>query len=229
MSSAGAPRPARSGPNALVRVVRSWRALSPEQHRSAIAALALWVAMFLPWYSETAVSIGSRSSAASVSLTAWDAFGFVELVLLVITVAVVWLLFLRGEQRGPRVPGGDGATIAAAGGLAAILIFYRMLDRSQLTSARNGLLSTGIEWGIFLAVAAAVWLAYSGVAMRRASRPGAAAADPPSPGIRRQPPREQANVGATRDELPPEGAERRAPTREDAEQLRFELPQDREH
>jgi hypothetical protein len=228
MSGAGAPRPARSGPNALVRVMRAWRALSPEQHRSAIAALALWLTMFLPWYSETAVSIGSRSSAASISLTAWDAFGFVELLALLITVAVVWLMFARGEQRGPRLPGGDGSAIAAAGSLAAILIVYRMLDRSSLTSARNGLLSTGIQWGIFLAVAAAVWLAYSGVAMRRALRASAPSTDQ-AVAIRREPPREQAGVGAKRQSVQPDRVERRPPTREDAEQLRFELPQDREH
>ncbi|MGD0385108.1 MAG: hypothetical protein ABSB73_03120 [Solirubrobacteraceae bacterium] len=224
-------RAARTAPGPLIRVFRAWRVLSPQQRLTALAALSLWVTMFLPWYSETAVSVGKTPSSASVTLTAWGAFSFVELAVLLISAAVLALLFARGERRAFHLPGGDGGVIILAGAWAAVLIFYRMLDQSSLTSGRNGILTTGIQWGIFLALFAAIWLAYTGVAMRRAHRTEPALADDPTVHLRNlrhgvraaEPPRAAATRSTPAGEEP---REHRGVTREDAEQLSFELPRD---
>jgi hypothetical protein len=221
-------RATRSTPGPIVRVFRAWRALSREQRVAAVAAFSLWITMFLPWYSETGVA---RSSAVSLSLSAWGAFSFVELAVLAVSIAVLVLLFARGERRAFHLPGGDGFVIMVAGTWVAVLIFYRILDKP---SARDVI--TGIQWGIFFALFTAIWLAYTGVAMRRAHRSEPKLSDDPTVHLRGLRGREgaagnaQAPSERTRrhDLLPSDEPprEHRGVTREDAEQLSFELPSD---
>ncbi len=238
----GGQRAARTTPGPLTRVFRAWRGLAPEQRVSALAALSLWITMFLPWYSETGVSIGKSSQAVSITLTAFDAFSFVELAVLLVSVAVVALLFARGEHRAFHLPGGDGTVILLAGAWVGLLIFYRMLDKQSASGGKNGLLTTGIQWGIFLALFAAIWLAWTGLSMRRAHRAEPALTDDPTVPVqtrriaRRERHEERAAAPATArparaDEANPPRAgdlerEHRGVTREDAEQLSFELPHD---
>jgi len=240
--AADGERAARAGPGPLLRVIRSWRALAREQRVCAIAAIALWLTMFLPWYSETpAGAIRKGETIVSSSLTAWGAFSWVEAAVLLVSVGVLALLFARGERRAFHLPGGDGFVIMAAGAWIALLVIYRMFDKSS--ERTTGLVITpGNDWGIFLALAAAIWLAYSGLQMRRAHRAEPALADDPTVHLRATRPerRSREPVAATpvaaaapaverRRERAPEtvrdGArEHRGVTREDAEQLSFELP-----
>jgi hypothetical protein len=226
----GAARTDKPGP--FMRVFRAWRLLSPGQRVSALAALSLWLTMFLPWYSETGVA---KNSAVSLSLTAWGAFSFVELAVLLVSVAVLALLFARGERRAFHLPGGDGTVILVAGAWVGLLIFYRILDKPSAPAV-----ITGIQWGIFLALFAAIWLAWTGLRIRRSHRAEPALADDPTVHLQNRPParRERADepaaVPATVRAAGPENRprdddaerEHRGVTREDAEQLSFELPRD---
>jgi hypothetical protein len=236
-----------------VRVVRAWRALNGEQRLSAIAALALWVTMFLPWYSESpAGAVKKGESVVTSSLTAWGAFSWVEAAVLVVSVGVLGLLFARGERRAFHLPGGDGSVIVLAGGWTTLLIIYRMFDKNSV-KAGNLAITVGNEWGIFFALFAAIWLTWTGVAMRRAHRAEPALSDDPSVHLQTRPPlrerrAERARAAAapsrrerfppapatgagarepTGDEEPAPRPEHRGVTREDAEQLSFELPDDR--
>jgi hypothetical protein len=237
----GGQRTARSTPGPLTRGYRAWRGLAREQRISAFAALSLWVTMFLPWYSENGVALSNHSQPVSITLTAFDAFSFVELAVLLVSVAVLALLFARGERRAFHLPGGDGTMILLAGAWVGLLIFYRMIDKSSLTRATNAVFSSGIQWGIFLALGAAIWLAWTGLAMRRAHRAEPALTEDPTVPLqtrrfaRRDFPEagrggESATVRSSpsrepqREDEPPR--EHRGVTREDAEQLSFELPND---
>jgi hypothetical protein len=242
------PRTADSTPGPLTRGYRSWRTLAREQRVSAFAALSLWVTMFLPWYSESGVTLSNHSQPVSITLTAFDAFSFVELAVLLVSVAVLALLFARGDRRAFHLPGGDGSIILLAGAWVGILIFYRMLDKSsQPHRANNAVITSGIQWGIFLAMGAAIWLAWTGLAMRRAHRAEPALTDDPTVPLqtRRFARREVREARQTRESAtvrsspspspsPPDDTERedqpprehRGVTREDAEQLSFELPHD---
>jgi type VI protein secretion system component VasK len=128
-----------------------------------------------------------------------------------------------------------------AGGWVALLIVYRMFDKtSTKTVAGAGEISTGIEWGIFFALLAALWLTWSGVAMRRAHRAEPALAEDPTVHLREQAPAPRERRAQRRAEpLAPVPARRerreederphpphRGVTREDAEQLSFDLPDD---
>jgi hypothetical protein len=113
-------------------------------------------------------------------------------------------------------------------------VIYRMFDKNTARAA--GLVITpGNDWGIFMALFAAIWLAYTGVGIRRAHRAEPRLADDPTVHLASEPParaqRRPVAVAPARSERerPPadEGArEHRGVTREDAEQLSFELPRE---
>ena len=168
-TSAGAPG-AQTPPNPAVRVVRAFRALGREQRQSALAALVLWITMFLPWYSETGFSRGKSGNAAvSLSLSAWNAFGLVQVLVLVLSLGTLAFLFVRGERHALGAPLADTALLVlTAGALAAVLIVYGIFDRPGGGSG----ISTGIQWGIFLALLSAIWLAWTGLSAQRGPRHG---------------------------------------------------------
>lgn len=158
--------------SASVRVMRAWRRLPYERRLAAVASLALFVTLFLPWYQETVIAGGITSlRSASVSLTGWGAFSFVEAAVLLVAAGVLTLLFIRAEGQAFHVPGGDGGVITAAGLWTCALIIWRMFDKEGTTGHGQYATTTGIEWGIFVALAVAGLLAYSGSRIRSAHEP----------------------------------------------------------
>jgi hypothetical protein len=147
-------------PGVLVRVGRAWRTLTPDARLAAVAAMALFFAMFLPWY-HVHGRIDDR-------VTAFGAFSFVEAAVLLVALAVLALLFVRSEQATFHLPGGDGTVVLAAGIWVAALLVWRLFDKPHVSTAL-----VGVEWGIFFALAAAGLLAYAGSRMRRSRRPAA--------------------------------------------------------
>jgi hypothetical protein len=159
------------------RTVRAWRALRHEQRLAAYAALGLFVTLFLPWYHETVVAVGSKPQAASASVTGWGAFSFAEAAVLLVAAGVLTLLFQRAEGRAFHLPGGDGAVVMAAGLWTAVLVVWRIFDKQSVDIHGPGTTVSGIEWGIFVALAVACFLAYAGSRIRAAHQP-----EPPLPG-----------------------------------------------
>ncbi|PTL56547.1 hypothetical protein [Paraconexibacter algicola] len=169
------------------RIARSFAQLEPAQRLAVYGALAMVVTMFLPWYSKsvTAIVTQGRDQALAKStdtLSAWTAFSFVEAATLLVAGSVLLLLFRRGEGRAFHLPGGDGTVIAAAGGWAAFLIFYRLLDQPDEETTRTLVTTYGLRWGIFLALGAAIFLASAGVRLRAAR-----VLEPPLPAAVRTP------------------------------------------
>jgi hypothetical protein len=165
------------------RLGRAWKALPHERRLAAYAALGLFVSLFLPWYQETVVASGkaTKLQSASESLTGWGAFSFVEAAVLLVAGGVLVLLFHRAEGRAFHIPGGDGGAITAAGGWTCVLIVWRIFDKQGVSSHDAYATSSGIEWGIFVALAVAGFLIYAGLRIRAAHQP-----EPPLPG--EQPP-----------------------------------------
>jgi hypothetical protein len=157
----------------MTRLGRAWRAMEPEQRLAAIAALGLFVSMFLPWYSQTnAVVVGGRLRSSRTSLSAFEAFSFVEAAVLLVSAGVLAMLFARAERHAFQLPGGDGTVTMIAGGWTALLIFYRLLDKPGLQGTQRITSTVGVQWGIFIALLLALALVYAGRRMRAAERPG---------------------------------------------------------
>ncbi len=119
---------------------------------------------FCPWYQKTLV-VGRDLAQGNVS--ALGAFTFVEAAILLDCVAVLFLVWARSRQKGFHLPGGDGTAIILAGGWAVLLILYRALDQPD---------DMGIQWGMFVAFAAAGALVAAGLRVRAMHAP-----EPPNP------------------------------------------------
>ena len=166
------------------RVLRAWQISPRERRLAAVAAIGLCLTLFLPWYQETVIATGSKTlQSANATLTGWGAFSFVEAAVLLIAIGVLVLLFRRAEGRAFHLPGGDGWVITAAGLWAGGLVLWRMFDKQGGTVHGQYATTYGIEWGIFVALAVAAFLAYAGSRIRAAHRP-----EPALPGEEPQPP-----------------------------------------
>ncbi len=161
------------------RLRRAWRVLPHERRLAAYAACGLFLTLFLPWYQETVIATGraTRLQSLSESLTGWGAFSFVEAAVLLVAIGVIVLLVQRAEGRAFHLPGGDGWVITAAGGWTCVLVIWRIFDKQGADSHGQYATTSGIEWGIFVALAVAALLTYAGSRIRAAHRP-----EPPLPG-----------------------------------------------
>jgi hypothetical protein len=156
----------------MSRLTDAWRAMKPEQRLAAAVSVGLFVSMFLPWYSKTdTVVVRDAAKATQTSLSAFEAFSFVEAAVLLVSAGVLGMLFARVEQRDFQLPGGDGLIVMIAGSWTAILIFYRLLDKPGLQGNERITATVGVEWGIFLALRLALGLVYAGARMRATERP----------------------------------------------------------
>ena len=163
-----------------------------------MACVGLFLTLFLPWYQETVIANGVTSlRSASSSLTGWGAFSFVEAAVLLVAAGVLVLLFVRAEGQAFHVPGGDGGVITAAGLWTCVLIVWRIFDKEGTTRHGQIAYTSGIEWGIFVALAVAAVLTYAGSRIRLAHEP-----EPPLPGEQEPPaaggPRSAAAAGCAR-------------------------------
>jgi len=146
------------------------RELPPELRNAGIAAAALALTLFLPWY-ERSVVVSDEFVQRNVS--AFGVFTFVEAAVLLVAASVLFLVWARSENKGFHLPGGDGTAIVLAGGWAALLLIWRLFDKPDAPDSRG---DYGLQWGIFAALVAAGVLVAMGLRVRAVHRP-----EPPIP------------------------------------------------
>jgi hypothetical protein len=157
---------------------RVWGTLAPDRRLAALASIGLFLTLFLPWYQVTVIAPGrGAAQVASAALTGWGSFSFVEAAVLVVAAGVLTLLYKRAQGRAFHLPGGDGGVITAAGAWTCLLIVWRIFDKQGTHVTGPGATTSGIEWGIFVALAVAALLTYAGSRIRVANQP-----EPPLPG-----------------------------------------------
>ena len=156
------------------RLSQAWRALEREQRLAAAVSIGLFVSMLLPWYSKTDTFVEHNAAKSTQnSLSAFQAFSFVEAAVLLVSAGILAMLFARAEGREFKLPGGDGTVAMVAGGWAAVLIFYRLLDKPGLSGNQRITATVGVQWGIFIALLLALGLLYAGARMRAVEAPEA--------------------------------------------------------
>jgi hypothetical protein len=153
-------------------MVSRLRELPPELRNAGIAAAALALTLFLPWYTQSYVPEGSREFVKR-NVSAFGVFSFVEAAVLLVAAAVLFLIWARSEKKGFHLPGGDGTAISLAGGWALLLLVWRLFDKPD---APNPSEDYGLQWGIFAALLAAGALLAMGLRVRAVDRP-----EPPNP------------------------------------------------
>jgi hypothetical protein len=178
------------------------RALPPELRNAGIAAAALMLSLFLPWYEKSFVPRGSDRFVQQ-NLSAFGVFSFVEAAVLLVAAGVLFLVWSRSEEKAFHLPGGDGTAISIAGGWALLLLVWRLFDKPDVDDPGA---TVGIQWGIFGAMVAAGALLLMGARVRAAHRPepplpAAAPEEPPGPPRRPRPDRRPADPTAVTDAL----------------------------
>ncbi|HWV84812.1 MAG TPA: hypothetical protein VNZ62_05145 [Capillimicrobium sp.] len=197
------------------RVRHVWANLAGEQRLAAVAALLLLATLFLPWYEKSFYDTRSRGFVED-KLSGFGSADFVMASVVLVAIGVLGLLFARGEERAFHLPGGDGLIVMIAGGWAALLIFYRVLDHPDVTGESA---TIGIQWGVFIAFLAAAFLVYAGYRIRAAHRP-----EPPLPAAGDEepfdlPPRTRRRAERPRRTTPPPTADRPAPEPEPSTEI----------
>jgi hypothetical protein len=148
------------------------RNLAPEYRRTGLIAALLFGSMFLPWYTRNEVTRSTKTGElvqTHSTFRAFESFSFVEAAILLVAIAVLALLFVRGQKRPFHLPGGDGAVIAAAGAWVCFLVAYRLIDNKEGTPS-DILVSVdyGVTWGIFVTFFIGLLLVHAGLRIRSA-------------------------------------------------------------
>ena len=113
--------------------------LSQGQVVAAIAAIALFIISFLPWFGVSgAVTVGGTTIGGSQNFSLWEIENPLDIYLLiVILVALVpAVLALMGD--GADAPMASMAT-ALLGGVGTLLILYQVFDTPGITDRKIGL------------------------------------------------------------------------------------------
>jgi hypothetical protein len=155
-----------------------FRARRVRYERLATLAIAACIAsLALPWYR---IPTANRFEKSGLG-----AFGFAEAALLITVLSALVLIALVRRGRRPPLPMHEGTLLALAGAWAALIVAVLMVDRPQET-VFDFPTDYGLRYGIFVAMAGAVTLAFAGLRMRRlelrreaAAAPGPSAASPP--------------------------------------------------
>ncbi|MDQ3728235.1 MAG: hypothetical protein M3355_01465 [Actinomycetota bacterium] len=143
---------------------------------AAAAAVALFIIMFLAWFSvpglddetqaqaqdaieqaeELGIAVPEDASDAvddAASISAFDAFDFIKIVLLLTIIAAIALAAMSAMGSSVNLPVAMSAIVAGLGILSTLLILYRVIDPV------GGL---DRSYGLFLGLLAAAGIAYGG-------------------------------------------------------------------
>jgi hypothetical protein len=180
--------------------------LSTGEKLAAVSALLLFVFMFFDWFGVEVSGVpGFGGEVGGTGGSAWDALDVIPIFLMLAIVAAIGVAVIRLTDADLELPISLNAIVAALGGLAVLLILYRIVDQPGGGGDFSGVeVDVTLKVGIFLAFAAAVGIAYGGyramqeegmsfgdVGDRLSSegdRPGAGGTTPPPPPAGQQPP-----------------------------------------
>lgn len=126
---------------------------------AAVSAIILLIIMFLPWYGVSAEAGGFEASA---NANAWEAFGFIDILLFLAILVTLGLVAARATGNMPStLPAPAGLIIAIVGLIAAVLILFRILSIPGPSVDIEGV-ELGRKIGIFLGLLAAGGIAFGG-------------------------------------------------------------------
>jgi hypothetical protein len=130
---------------------------------AAGAAVLLFIVLFLSWYGVAVpdeVAAFAKAQGISTTVSAWTAFDFLDIVLLLIILVTLAFVVLSMSETGPALPVAASVIVTLLGALATILIFYRILNQpgpNDVVEVKYGawlglLLALAITAGGFLAM-----------------------------------------------------------------------------
>jgi hypothetical protein len=148
---------------------------------AGIGGIVLLISLFLPWYG---VSVDIAGISASTSGSGWEALGFIDVLLFLISVAAIGIVAARAAGSLPDdVPA--PVILLGLGALAVLLVLYRIID-IPVDGDVPDQVNLSRKVGVFIALIGSAAVAYGGWrtnAETPGARVGRAAAEPPPPAV----------------------------------------------
>lgn len=136
--------------------------LSTGEKIAAGSAIALFIFMFFDWFSVDISGTGGLVAGVG-SGNAWDWLDVIPIILLIVIVAAIGVAVVRISDAVFEPEISMNAVVAALGGIATLLILYRIIDTPGNSGSAGGIsVDVNPALGIFLSLIAAVGIAYGG-------------------------------------------------------------------
>jgi hypothetical protein len=151
--------------------------LSVGDQIAAVSGIVLLIALFLPWYGVD-VDFGGIA-AGSADANAWESLGFIDILLFLVALVAIGVPVAKaaggptGDLPGPML-------VLGAGGLAVLLVLFRLIDLPTPDIEAEGV-DFSRKFGVFLALIAAVGVTYGGWRANEEAPVSSAPAAPPPP------------------------------------------------
>lgn len=134
--------------------------LSTGEKIAGASAILLFIFMFFDWFTVD-ISGGEGLFSVSVGGSAWEAFSYIDLFLLLTIIVAVAIVVIRLADALIEPPVSLNAVAAVLGGISVLLILYRIIDPPGDTGGLAGV-DISPALGIFLGLIAAVGIAFGG-------------------------------------------------------------------
>jgi uncharacterized membrane protein YhaH (DUF805 family) len=140
--------------------------LSRGERIAAASAVLLFAFMFLDWFGAKVSGIPGFTGATPGG-SAWQVLDVIPVFLMLAIVSAVGVAVVRLSDADLEPAVSLNAIVAAAGGLAALLILFRIVVPPGVGSLAGVAVDVTLEPGIFLGLAAAAGIAYGGYSAMR--------------------------------------------------------------
>jgi hypothetical protein len=143
--------------------------LSTGEKLSAVSAVLLFIFMFFDWFGVEVSGVPGFSGTVTGSGggSAWDALDVIPIFLMLAIVAAIGVALIRLTDADVEPPISLNTFVAALGGLAVLLILYRIVFPPDFGSFGGVTVDATLKFGIFLGLLAAVGIAYGGYSAMR--------------------------------------------------------------
>jgi hypothetical protein len=136
--------------------------LSTGEKIAGASAVLLFIFMFFDWFNAE-VSGGNGLFTASVGGNAWEAFSWIDLLMLLTVVVTIAVVVIRLADAVVEPPFSVNAAVAILGGLCVLLILYRIIDPPGSGEEFEGVsIDISATVGAFLGLLAAAGITYGG-------------------------------------------------------------------
>ena len=136
--------------------------LSQGELIAGIAGLVLLIDLWLKWYG-VSVNAGGllKNFNVGVSANAWQAFSLIDIILFLVALIAIGVAVMRGLNRMPDMPYPPATLVAVAGGIALLLILFRIIDTPVDTHGVSGI-DVSRKIGVWIGLLAAAAVTYGG-------------------------------------------------------------------
>jgi uncharacterized membrane protein YhaH (DUF805 family) len=165
---------------------------------SAVSAILLFIFMFFDWFGAEVSGVpGFSGSIEGGGGSAWDALDVIPIFLMIAIVAAIGVAIVRLTDADLEPPISLNAIVAGLGGLAVLLILYRIISPPGGAAYGGVSVDITLKFGIFLGLIAAAGIAYGGYSAMReegmtfgdvGDQLSSGGAPPPQPPSAQQPP-----------------------------------------